>query len=628
MAKLGDPNDGVHHDGSSYCMDLSSNCAATVAVRYKPWYQFLYEQQEQDKGYLTTHSSQVKDPTRNFTHCSMNQMKGGFYIDDDETFLKVYARLWSRTDSGEQHLYIVEKPTKVFRLFIDFDFKQMQGLKPGAVEGIARVAFKVVKTFWPDHDECIVCCSNYTSSTTTDSEGLKKDVVKTGIHMHWPTIFTTSEILLHLRESILATLHEEFGSRFAPMNTWEDVFDKAPYDDGKKTGALGSGLRLVGSLKADYCPNYEATKRKKKCDKTCTRCYGRNKITADGHGRPYMLFCVLTSTGRDLDKERAYLASFESLVLNTCIRHRGPATPHILPAGAPLFVPDIEVKRKTVSRGATKQVDHGDPVYGACEQAIRSNPLYAEIVVNNVAKHSNVYLVHVTGLNCRYCQNVSREHKSNRIWFTISKQGVSQKCHDDGVSPEQKHGPCMSYTSSPWALPGQAIKTLYPQDDDNVTSFVQAATSHRETAQILGSLISFGDRICKDLYKKQWSASLLFNNNTALVPTGYKNGISEYVLHYPDHIGTKHNEAFRKLGFPELVTQEPIEETESKGIPGIESLLQLEEAVLRALHELVDFACFTEKLNDAATFTYELVPSAKRRKLGDYQEKFDDMEDV
>lgn len=593
-------------------MDLSSSDPEAARAKYRPWYQYIATQADSDKLYFIQRQHTAKEANKPFTHAAMNQMKGGFYSDDDTAFLQVYARLWKKREE-KGLLYIVEKPTDVFRLFMDFDFKQMQGIKPLAVEGIARIVHAVVRTFWPDHPECIVCCSNYTSAMHADKEGVQQHVVKTGIHLHWPTIFTTSETLLHLRESVLSTLHNEFGSRCPPMNTWEDVFDLSPYN---QAGKLGSGLRLVGSLKANDCPS--KSKGVKRCEKSCKgNCGGTGKVTTDGHGRPYMLFCVITDDVRDPVRESVFLKSFEALVLQTCLRYHGPATPCVIPVGAPMHMPAAETKRRAVSKAA-KQIDYGDPIYDACESAIRSNVTYSEIVVNHVSKQSHEYLVHVTGLNSRHCQNISREHRSNRIWFRIGKQGVVQRCHDDGVSPEMKHGPCGAYSSSPWALPGAALKVLYPQDDDNVTSFVQAATSHRETAQILGSLISFGDRICKDLYKKQWSATLLFTNNTALVPSGYKNGISEYVLHYPDHIGKRHNDAFRKLGYPDLVTMDvQAPDDADKGIPGIESFLQLEETVLHALHELVDFACFAERLNASATFTYELVPSAKRARMDD-----------
>jgi hypothetical protein len=601
---LGDPNTVANHDGSVYCMDLSSPAAGVICAKnYIPWYKFLREQKQEDSDYFESLQHKTKINDRSFTHTSMNGMVGGFYVENDTQFLKVYARMWASVSSREK-LYIVEKPTPVFRLFMDFDFKQYKGLKPTSIEAVAQVCHTAVKSFWPHAQECIVCCSNYTKAHGT-LNSVRVELEKTGIHLHWPEVYTTTEMLLHLRESILADMMRVFKYRSPPMNAWEDVFDLAPYDKG---GKLGSGLRLVGSLKAEICPDRHG---RKVCEKTC-RCHGKGRITADGHGRPYMLFCVLMNGERSPEREAEYLKSFESLVLNTSMRYQGPETPGTIPEGAPLYIPQMEEKKRKATTRA-KEVVHGDAVYEACQVAIRSNFQFAQVVVTNVAKKQDGFLVNVSGINSRFCYNVGREHKSNRVWFWVTRSGVVQKCYDDGESPDMKHGPCRTYMSSSWPLPSESNKVLYPAETDTCVTFVHKSTSHQETAEHLRKLVEYGDRLAKDLFNTSYSATLVFDN-ARLVHNGYKKGMSEYILHYPDHIGSGHNDAMRALGKP-VEDMQDLEECTELVIPGIHSFLELEENVLSALIDLVDFACFEDKLNEFATFTYELVPSAKRRAL-------------
>jgi hypothetical protein len=602
----GDPNTVLLHSDTEYCFNLHDS-PTRFAVKFVRWYEFEKKLSDEDKKYFENIRSLTKKDTY-YTHGSMNAMKGYFYVEDEDQFLEVYARLWSKyqgiidkrglTHTGDP-LFIVEKPTPVFRLFMDFDFKQRKEVTETGIEAVARVVHKVVSSFWKT-ESVVVCCSKYTKAEATDPDGTKVLLTKTGIHLHWPDVFTTTETLLHVRETILSELQNTFGMRTFPMNPWQDVFDMAPYN---KNGKQGSGLRLLGSLKATPC---SCLRQKEKSD--CAKCQNLGYVVADGHGRPYMLWAVFTNDARDILKEQEYLANFPKLLKDVSIRYSGPPSPCTIPDGAPLFHEHAEKQKKRVTKYA-KDVVHGDPAYEACELAIRSHHLYASVVVNDVCKKGTppAYLVHVTGFQSRYCQNIRREHKSNRIWFYIDARGVTQKCHDDGESTEQHHGPCKDYSSASWPLPGDAAKVLFPNDDETCTTLVHKLSSHLETRKVIQDLVAYGDKLCKDLYGTSWSATLLFKDATLVKQ--YISGLEEYTIHYPEHLGKRHNTAMKTLGYAVAEQENLTDDT----LPGIQSLAELEQELFSSFTDIVDYVCFCEVLNTSATYVHELL--FKKRKV-------------
>lgn len=623
----GDPNALAWHDGTEYCMDITAKDAGFAAAKkYVPWYAFLNRIPQSDRSFFQRIAvpKAKKIPGREYEYSSMNGMTGGFYVDDDEEFTEIYARLWAdKGPNGRRHnLFIVEKPSPVFKLYMDLDFEQLSVLSNNAIEAVSRVVDKTVRRYWTAESNLIVCCSNSTDKIKTQ-DGTTAKCKKTGIHLHWPNIFADSSQILHVLEAVKADLQLKFGARSFPMNAWDKIVDLAIYSiPGKKAG---SGLRLLGSVKYDKCKNVD--EKTDKCTSDCSDCYGEGKVLSDGHGRPYMLFMVLSpdegEMKRNVELEKEYLKSFPRLLRDTKIRSTATETSVFeVPPGAPMYIP--EEKRRTPKTSAkTKHVQLNDPAAEACEQAIRAHTLYADIVVTSLSykkSHTEtVYRVHVSGNNSRFCQNIGREHLSNRIWFEITKSGVFQKCHDDGESPEQKYGPCKQYASGSWPLSVQVTKTLFPNDDDTCATVLKQTTSHEATAQHVKSCVQYGDKLCKDLHKKSWSATLLFNNQCLLRQRHYVNGLrtAEYKLHHPEHLGTKHNDGMRSLGYDVDIAEETADDDyeENHVIPGIKSLLQLEEAVCKALENLVKFVAFEDSINVYATYVRELVKSYKKTRL-------------
>jgi hypothetical protein len=606
----GDPSDIAPHDATEYCMDLNDKSKSGTKRKYIGWRTFVRNQDEENQRYL---ESLTKKGPDGFSHGSLNSLPGGLFVpsEGEVTFLKWYRdTLLSHYHAQYKPLFIKENNTPVFRLYYDFDFKQRQGVSPDGIAAVGKCAAMVVATFFPTlpFPRYIICTSSYLTTEETDKKGERSRVIKTGMHVHWPDLYVNSEQAFHIRESILASLQNQFGHREYPNNSWNDVLDDKVHD--KPEGKKGSGLRMIGSLKQADCPNRNGAD----CDRSCHTCNGSQRILADGHGRPYWLFLCAAET-RDITKENEYRQDILQLLLDTKIRYYGePTQEFTIPVGAPLYIPKEKTYRKSVSSRA-KEVSHSDKKYQVIEEAIRSHLLYGTIVVTNVkedgVRENKRYKVFVSGTNSRFCQNVNREHRSNHIWFVVTINGVQQRCLDDAETrdADMRYGLCKEYVSSPWPLSPYQKSILFRSEEDNFTgSVIDSAIKHSKTAAELRYLVAFGDRLCKSLYSSSWSAGLLMNNNIIIKQRG------EYYVTKGDYIGTNHVEAMKTLGFQVPETEE---ETMEPPTLGIISLSQLEDKVFQQLDLIIDFVCNQDDINVHAVTTAEFFTHKRKRCVED-----------
>jgi hypothetical protein len=108
------------------------------------------------------------------------------------------------------------------------------------------------------------------------------------------------------------------------------------------------------------------------------------------------------------------------------------------------------------------------------------------------------------------------------------------------------------------------------------------------------------------LYGTSWSSTLLINNATF-----YKTK-KDYTVVFPDHIGSKYVQVMKDYGHRDLVSHCEDDDTNAEGplqIPGIQSLLQLEEDVFAAFDEVIDCVVYLDfkSLALVATNTDDLL---------------------
>ena len=453
----------------------------------------------------------------------------------------VFLRLYSYAYLQGFRMHWVEQRTTVFRLFMDLDFKQPEGIPAASIERVAYVVSRTVKTFFPSTvSGRLVCaatmykveqCTGCTCSCSTEAcpacllchgsgcTGRRADAMpcdkckgsfpikrKTGIHLLWPEIFVTSEAVWDMRESVIADLAKTFGQRGGPMNPWRDVVDLAVYK-------ACTGLRMMGSRKTDTCPLC----KNKRGPSPCGKCGTRGKVDA---GRPYApLFATDAEGKRDKDREAVYRANYYSLLLDTKIRYKGSPTPGFaLPPGAPTYATSNQTKPLSLDKtghekhtAVARQIAPESPEHEAVQAFFRDTTShYANVVVESVKRSKDKeLLVHVTGTNCRYCQNIGRNHRSNRIYFQITTRGVVQRCHDatDVLDPEMKYGLCRDYASTAMPLPPSVSNIIFP---DTTIDIPQVLRTHIPDAKER-TLLAYCNRLYRDIYNCPFTSTAFFS---------------------------------------------------------------------------------------------------------------------
>lgn len=575
------------------------------------------------------------------THVSM--ASGNYCIKDEneEEFIKNY----SISVLAGNSLFLVERPTTLIRYFLDLDFKQPEVICERDMEACARVVQQVVRTFFTSDDTHVIVCTSQSKSIG--------DLKKSGIHMLWPSIFLLPSHAQIIRESILCELMKTFGKRAEPNNSWEDVVDNSVYGNMVKERS-GSGLRMIGSRKTvackGSCGGVPFSRRKNKDDKSqCESCLGTGKMD---EGRPYFPLCVLTQDGkRHYEKEDAYIADFSAVIRDTKIRTRLKETPAELgfkiPDGAPL--PEAATKKRTAVHSATTAVElkgsrhlnNIDPVWDAVQTTLANHcgELYKSLQVNKITTNakSSFYKVTVTGQNCRYCQNISREHSSNRIYFIIEPEGVSQRCYDDAdiATAEMKYGLCSTYKSGVMRLPHTIVSVLFPTNKILDSGPVETSEDNEEedtetvdpTVKLLRnpklkSLLDAGDAISQDLFGVLYSTSFLAHAGknyirlqTALI--GSRGKIEQMYSMDPSALGSRATRALKELGFD--ISEREEEATTTLQKVTTTSLSNLESSVYKRLKYLVDIACHMDAEEAASLLeqsrSMEFLKPAAQQKL-------------
>jgi hypothetical protein len=324
-------------------------------------------------------------------------------------------------------------------------------------------------------------------------------------------------------------------------------------------------------------------------------------------GRPYMMLCVLCEPGedgrvnrRDINQEEMYKQSMLQLIKDTKLRtsltedtlNNGFA----LPRGAPIYIVHEKGRRKSTTARNERAVDPTDPINFALQNAIRSafGQLYNSIVVRKVTKASQGrhFTILITGQNCRYCQNIGREHGSNNIFFVASKEfGLVQKCFDSGEkTAEMQYGVCREYSSASMILPPQAIAVLWPETSAPTFDDPESNEEKPSESFLLKALINNIDYHCRELYPDcpSWPSV------ARLRRTG-RGVTSDFLIQDPRDLGTRGAAAYKHLGMQWsaclldlIASKHPTVDDQPKEMQ--KSIRHYEKAVLEAFSTIVTLA--------------------------------------
>lgn len=539
-----------------------------VKKSLKPWYKSMNDRDYFAKGFSSWNKDRQSSNKSATTHVLMNKGNLSISFSDEDSFLRQMAKILTAKKDGHSMylMYAVELikyewAVPCFRLFVDLDCKQIKGITEKGIQAVSTVCARTVARFFTVKSTTIVTCTTYKEDSALDASGTKIQRIKTGAHLYWPSYYVTADQALIIRESLISDLSEQFGSRHEPQqNTWEDVVDKSVYGD-TAAGKQGSGLRMVGNSKTAVCKAC----RGKKLEPRCETCFGFGIINDmdinNNPGRPYQLMYVLgePSNGlieRDYDLEDFYQGSegFYELLKATKIRTElrqeqlKETCGFAVPAGAPLYLGNLSGKSKRpridgVIVKKQRRIEPTDPLNASLEKLIREafGPLYSQVQVRQVSKStkSTFFTITISGQNCRYCQNIGREHSSNNIYFVVSKEGIAQRCFDDGPkTDEMKHGACKDYVGGLLPLSAEYTSLLWPETQK---FDLQDSVLLKKDSFYMRCLLNLGEFLSTQAHGVSWTATL------NLRPTG-KGLIKNFLKQDSRDLGSKGIQAYKGLG--------------------------------------------------------------------------------
>lgn len=330
-------------------------------------------------------------------------------------------------NSGEQ-IFVVEQKTDVYNFFLDIDYKGTEELDLDEIKSICLDVCSKIETLGLPI-RCMVSVA----------KPKKKDgFIKSGIHFNWSDLPVSQEGAVNLRWHVISTLN------ISKRGDWSQYVDGSVYGD-PKTGTPGSGFRMPWS--------HKKAKHSECKGQGCVVCEYTGKLT---EGEYLPVYSYDERGISDCDS----IVSVEGLWKATVRSEREPVT---VPKG-PVTV---EVKKNEGNfKSLQTKNEIVDPVLSAqLETFVRLNmPGQSRTRIKKIFKYTEAYRVDTTS---RYCENISRNHNSNHVWFEISKRTISQKCFCRCETTEgRKRGFCKDFSGRPHTLNKTICDILYPKCKD------------------------------------------------------------------------------------------------------------------------------------------------------------------
>jgi len=359
------------------------------------------------RGYWLPHGAEQPP-----THLLLDGGKARVPDEAHGAFLNAYAASLLRCP--ERRPCVVELRTPVFRMFLDLDTRFATPQHADAARGGSLLATirRLGQAVCPEGGRALVCAS---AQAKQEDDGC----VKLGFHVVWPDVRVRAATALEMRRRMLDMLNADTDpATLGLRGTWESVVDASVF--------RSNGLRMPWSGK------------------------GRHD------GRYYELRWVLGSDGgvEPVDPKGSVSALRESLH-QLSIRTWSPET--------------TRLETEEAEDGQGGGGDEGDR---PCPKHLAA---YADVLPKLAACLPVQFLGQkFTGLlatehcfmlrsTARYCFNLGRTHRTNNVYFVLTRRGVTQRCYCRCETDEgRKHGMCKDFVSQCWEVPRDVLAAFFP----------------------------------------------------------------------------------------------------------------------------------------------------------------------
>lgn len=389
--------------------------------------------------------------------------------DKNEIFLKKFSH---DIDTNKKN-YICENRTNIFKFMIDIDFIDEYTMTNELIENMVKdIQIAIVDFFQDTHtfyERRVIVCTTEPKNITIDN----CKYIKTGIHLIWPDITVDKDYALILRSAIIQYFNKFKNSR-PTFNKWEHIFDYSIY--------TSSGLRMIGSRKMSNCSKCKSNKNLRI---SCDMCFGKGKID---EGRIYKPTLIIDGNNNLLISELNELNENTFLMLSQTSIRTYENKPNIyIKNNYPswfcneiyqehLYKPKIKKKKNKNNSYNPNSIQNNKDlkirikINSNDERYIKLKKFIKNIFSNNQNyKDMNLSALFLCGKNndyyifqsdSTYCQNVSREHNSNHIYFYINKKSIFQKCLSQTIN--KNNIPCYEYISRPININSKISRLLFP----------------------------------------------------------------------------------------------------------------------------------------------------------------------
>ena len=309
---------------------------------------------------------------------------------------------------------VVEVRTPVFKMFVDLDSRfaapaQAEDARAGR-GAVLRLLGAVCGAVAPG-EPAVVCAAN-----RAKHEG---DGHKLGFHIVWPGVLVAAHTALALRARLveaLAAQPDDLASALGLVNDWAAVVDASVY--------TSSGLRMPWSAK------------------------GR------GDDRYYELAFRVDEGGGVTPARATTVSELRDALRQLSIRCF--AAEPTLALGEP---PRPEAADHEWAPKALAGYADVLPRVAACLPIQFAGARFTAVMA---AAHC--FLLRSTA---RYCFNLGRAHRTNNVYFVLTRRGVCQRCYCRCETDEgRKYGMCKDFSSECWPVPREALDAFFPAAAD------------------------------------------------------------------------------------------------------------------------------------------------------------------
>lgn len=436
---------------------VSSERVKPTTMQRHPLYEWLWENR-----FFTKLLKDGTEPTS--SHHLMNGKYGGVLCVPGEKNAEFLAKYVDACHAGWD-VYVSELRTPIFPFMVDLDILQPKLITKGALCQILQQLYTTSRKFFPGSQRDPSPVFDMLILTREPSQ--KDDMYKQGIHVIFPNLLVDGVEAVRIRDAVVANL-----SRLLPAHDWCKVVDAAIY---KPSG----GLRMPLShklVRCGSCKDQEAEKQ------VCATCRGKGKVKG-GVGDMYQLW-EYWSNGETCESKTDAMVNDYVLVKTASLRKFGESlTPgfEVYP-GCPApkderdvvevqtddgvileFAEDYEAKKRMKQK---VPVIRGSPAWSEIQKFISCNApsVYHEVVISGVTTNPKMsaYTVTLKGEGSSYCMNIQRSHKTNTVYFVVTKEGMVQKCFcrcDTLVG--RRSGLCKNYKSHVFKISPQLHTALF-----------------------------------------------------------------------------------------------------------------------------------------------------------------------